>query len=67
MSEIREDTERVSKELADTNSRVSDLEENTNTDVSQSSEGQSSPDESRGQTVSQRLSNKSLDFQMMWR
>jgi predicted nucleic acid-binding Zn-ribbon protein len=48
VSEIREDTERVSKELADTNSRVSDLEENTNTDVSQSSEGQSSPDESQG-------------------
>ena len=49
VSDIREDTERVSKKLADTNGRVSDLEENTNTDVSQSSKGQSSPDEGQGQ------------------
>jgi uncharacterized phage infection (PIP) family protein YhgE len=49
VSDIREDTDRVSKELADTNGRVSDLEENTDTDASQSSEGQSSPDEGPGQ------------------
>jgi chromosome segregation ATPase len=49
VSDLRDDTDRVSKELAETNGRVSDLEEPTNTDVSQSSEGQSSPDESQGQ------------------
>jgi ABC-type transporter Mla subunit MlaD len=49
VSDIREDTDRVSKKVADTNSRVSELEENEDTDVSQSSEGQSSPDERQGQ------------------
>jgi len=48
VSDLRDDTDRVSKELAETNGRVSDLEEPTNTDVSQSSEGQSSPDERQG-------------------
>ncbi len=43
VSEVREDVDRASKKIADTNARVSDLEENTNTDASQSSEGQSSP------------------------
>jgi len=48
LADVREDTDRVSKEVADTNSRVSELEENEDKDVSQSSEGQSSPNERQG-------------------
>jgi chromosome segregation ATPase len=65
VSEIREDTDRVSKKVADTNSRVSQLEENEETDVSQSSEGQSSPDESQGQGQGQGSDSQSTALEQV--
>jgi chemotaxis regulatin CheY-phosphate phosphatase CheZ len=49
LSDVREDTDRVSKKIADTNKRVSELEENTNTDASQSSESDNDVSNSKGE------------------
>jgi DNA repair exonuclease SbcCD ATPase subunit len=53
LSSIREDVSTISRRNAQTrkkqDERITELEENADTDVSQSSEGQSSPDEGQGQ------------------
>jgi predicted nuclease with TOPRIM domain len=67
VSDIREDTDRVSKEVADTNS-VSLIWKKTRIETPQTPLNRiltSLPP--RVNTPNQRLSNKSLDFQMMWR